>query len=80
MGLVYKVQHHCGVIFQFVAFVRKRKRTVPDIVAAGGRYDHLVGFLSVRCDGSPGGRAASQVNERLAVEILLNLSYLGKDA
>lgn len=43
LGLVYKVQHHCGVIFQFVAFVKKRKRTVPDIVAAGGRYDHLVG-------------------------------------
>ncbi|KAG7259067.1 hypothetical protein CRUP_026599, partial [Coryphaenoides rupestris] len=32
LGLVYKVQHHSGVIFQFVAFVRKRKRTVPDIV------------------------------------------------
>ncbi|KAF3701327.1 eIF-2-alpha kinase GCN2 [Channa argus] len=42
LGLVYKVQHHCGVIFQFVAFIRKRKRTVPDIVAAGGRYDHLI--------------------------------------
>lgn len=56
LGLVYKVQHHCGVIFQFVAFVRKRKRTVPDIVAAGGRYDHLVGFLCVRCDGISGGR------------------------
>uniref|UniRef100_A0A3Q4AEI9 non-specific serine/threonine protein kinase n=1 Tax=Mola mola TaxID=94237 RepID=A0A3Q4AEI9_MOLML len=43
LGLVYKVQHHSGVIFQFVAFIKKRKRTVPDIVAAGGRYDHLVG-------------------------------------
>uniref|UniRef100_UPI0037E73EBF eIF-2-alpha kinase GCN2 isoform X2 n=1 Tax=Semicossyphus pulcher TaxID=241346 RepID=UPI0037E73EBF len=42
LGLVYKVQHHSGVIFQFVAFVRKRKRKVPDIVAAGGRYDHLI--------------------------------------
>ncbi|KAK2826191.1 hypothetical protein Q5P01_020405 [Channa striata] len=42
LGLVYKVQHHYGVIFQFVAFIRKRKRTVPDIVAAGGRYDHLI--------------------------------------
>ncbi|XP_047466536.1 eIF-2-alpha kinase GCN2 [Mugil cephalus] len=41
-GLVYKVQHHSGVIFQFVAFVRRRKRTVPEIVAAGGRYDHLI--------------------------------------
>lgn len=43
LGLVYKVQHHSGVIFQFVAFIKKRKRTVPDILAAGGRYDHLVG-------------------------------------
>uniref|UniRef100_A0A8C4ZCU3 non-specific serine/threonine protein kinase n=1 Tax=Gadus morhua TaxID=8049 RepID=A0A8C4ZCU3_GADMO len=42
LGLVYKVQHHSGVIFQFVAFIRKRKRMVADIVAAGGRYDHLV--------------------------------------
>ncbi|XP_028293458.1 eIF-2-alpha kinase GCN2 [Gouania willdenowi] len=42
LGLVYKVQHHSGVIFQFVAFIRKGKKTVPDILAAGGRYDHLV--------------------------------------
>lgn len=48
LGLVYKVQHHSGVIFQFVAFIRKRKRTVPDIIAAGGRYDHLVGFITTR--------------------------------
>lgn len=60
LGLVYKVQHHCGVIFQFVAFVRKRKgtRTVPDIVAAGGRYDHLVGFPSGWCGSSSGGGAS----------------------
>eukprot|EP00063_Salmo_salar_P091107 XP_014065942.1 PREDICTED: eukaryotic translation initiation factor 2-alpha kinase 4-like isoform X3 [Salmo salar] len=42
LGLVYKVQHHCGVIFQFVAFIKKHRRTVPDIMAAGGRYDHLI--------------------------------------
>uniref|UniRef100_A0A3Q2QQ59 non-specific serine/threonine protein kinase n=1 Tax=Fundulus heteroclitus TaxID=8078 RepID=A0A3Q2QQ59_FUNHE len=42
LGLVYKVQHHSGVIFQFVAFIKKRKRTVPDVIAAGGRYDHLI--------------------------------------
>ncbi|XP_068195813.1 eIF-2-alpha kinase GCN2 [Antennarius striatus] len=42
LGLIYKVQHHSGVIFQFVAYIRKRKRIVPDIVAAGGRYDHLI--------------------------------------
>ncbi|XP_019725702.1 eIF-2-alpha kinase GCN2 [Hippocampus comes] len=42
LGLVYKVQHHSGIIFQFVAFIRKRKRIVPEILAAGGRYDHLI--------------------------------------
>lgn len=42
LGLVYKVQQHCGVVFQFVAFIKKRKRIVPDILAAGGRYDHLI--------------------------------------
>uniref|UniRef100_A0AAZ3R7R4 non-specific serine/threonine protein kinase n=1 Tax=Oncorhynchus tshawytscha TaxID=74940 RepID=A0AAZ3R7R4_ONCTS len=42
LGLVYKVQHHCGVIFQFVAFIKKRRRAAPDIMAAGGRYDHLI--------------------------------------
>ncbi|MGH0165642.1 UNVERIFIED_CONTAM: hypothetical protein FKN15_056696 [Acipenser sinensis] len=42
LGLFYKVQHHSGIIFQFVAFVKRRHRTVPDIVAAGGRYDHLI--------------------------------------
>lgn len=42
LGLVYKVQHHSGIIFQFVAFIKKRKRTVLDTLAAGGRYDHLI--------------------------------------
>ncbi|XP_067847268.1 eIF-2-alpha kinase GCN2 isoform X2 [Heptranchias perlo] len=42
LGLVYKVQQHSGVIFQFVAFVKRRHRIVPDIIAAGGRYDSLI--------------------------------------
>uniref|UniRef100_A0A673YNM0 non-specific serine/threonine protein kinase n=1 Tax=Salmo trutta TaxID=8032 RepID=A0A673YNM0_SALTR len=42
LSLNLDLQHHCGVIFQFVAFIKKRRRTVPDIVAAGGRYDHLI--------------------------------------
>ncbi|XP_061598878.1 eIF-2-alpha kinase GCN2 isoform X1 [Cololabis saira] len=53
LGLVYKVQHHSGVIFQFVAFIRKRKRTVPDIVAAGGRYDHLILEFRVPASTAP---------------------------
>eukprot|EP00061_Rhincodon_typus_P016882 g45329.t1 len=41
LGLVYKVQQHSGVIFQFVALVKRRHHIVPDILAAGGRYDSL---------------------------------------
>ncbi|XP_048456435.1 eIF-2-alpha kinase GCN2 [Rhincodon typus] len=42
LGLVYKVQQHSGVIFQFVALVKRRHHIVPDILAAGGRYDSLI--------------------------------------
>ncbi|XP_064426761.1 eIF-2-alpha kinase GCN2 isoform X7 [Mirounga angustirostris] len=42
LGLVYKVQQHNGVIFQFVAVIRRRQRAVSEILAAGGRYDLLV--------------------------------------
>jgi translation initiation factor 2-alpha kinase 4 len=42
LGLVYKVQQHSGIIFQFVAFIRRRQRAVPEILAAGGRYDLLI--------------------------------------
>ncbi|XP_064341815.1 eIF-2-alpha kinase GCN2 isoform X3 [Camelus dromedarius] len=41
LGLVYKVQQHNGIIFQFVAFIRRRQRAIPEILAAGGRYDLL---------------------------------------
>uniref|UniRef100_A0A452UB46 eIF-2-alpha kinase GCN2 n=1 Tax=Ursus maritimus TaxID=29073 RepID=A0A452UB46_URSMA len=42
LGLVYKVQQHNGVIFQFVAVIRRRQRAVSEILAAGGRYDLLI--------------------------------------
>ncbi|XP_055989347.1 eIF-2-alpha kinase GCN2 [Sorex fumeus] len=42
LGLVYKVQQHSGLIFQFVAFIRRRHRAVSEILAAGGRYDLLI--------------------------------------
>ncbi|XP_039598215.1 eIF-2-alpha kinase GCN2 [Polypterus senegalus] len=65
LGLVYKVQHHCGVIFQFVAFVKRRHRIVPDIVAAGGRYDHLL--LQFRGPEAP-GPIPSAVGASLALD------------
>ncbi|NXN94799.1 E2AK4 kinase, partial [Rhinopomastus cyanomelas] len=42
LGLVYKIQQHSGIIFQFIAYIKRRQRTVPEILAAGGRYDHLI--------------------------------------
>ena len=42
LGLVYKVQQHNGIIFQFVAIIRRRQRAISEILAAGGRYDLLV--------------------------------------
>nr|D4A7V9.2 RecName: Full=eIF-2-alpha kinase GCN2; AltName: Full=Eukaryotic translation initiation factor 2-alpha kinase 4; AltName: Full=GCN2-like protein [Rattus norvegicus] len=42
LGLVYKVQQHNGIIFQFLAFSKRRQRVVPEILAAGGRYDLLI--------------------------------------
>ena len=41
-GLVYNVHHFSGVVFQVVANVQRKKKTVMDVLAAGGRYDHLV--------------------------------------
>ncbi|ETE69773.1 Eukaryotic translation initiation factor 2-alpha kinase 4, partial [Ophiophagus hannah] len=42
LGLVYKIQQHNGIIFQFIAYIKRRQRTVTDILAAGGRYDHMI--------------------------------------
>ncbi|XP_043929768.1 eIF-2-alpha kinase GCN2 isoform X2 [Protopterus annectens] len=54
IGLMYKVQLYSGIVFQFVAFIKRRQRTVPDILAAGGRYDHLISeFRGVQVLGSP---------------------------
>ncbi|KAM6131451.1 LOW QUALITY PROTEIN: eIF-2-alpha kinase GCN2 [Pterocles gutturalis] len=37
-----QIQQHNGIIFQFIAYIKRRQRTVPEILAAGGRYDHLI--------------------------------------
>ena len=41
-GLVYNAHHFSGVIFQVVANMQRKKKTVMEVLAAGGRYDHLV--------------------------------------
>nr|XP_056707847.1 eIF-2-alpha kinase GCN2 [Euleptes europaea] len=42
LGLVYKMQLHNGIVFQFIAYIKRRQRIVTEILAAGGRYDHLI--------------------------------------
>ena len=42
LGMVYNVQQFSGVMFQVVADVRRKKKLVMDVLAAGGRYDALV--------------------------------------
>ncbi|XP_033626734.1 eIF-2-alpha kinase GCN2-like isoform X1 [Asterias rubens] len=43
LSLVYNIHCFSGVIFQFVAEpVHRKKKTTMDVLAAGGRYDHLI--------------------------------------
>ncbi|XP_074628735.1 eIF-2-alpha kinase GCN2-like [Acropora palmata] len=54
-SMVYNFQHFSGLIFQFVAAdSRKRKRGGVDILAAGGRYDKLIGQFRRVADTSCG--------------------------
>ncbi|XP_036152843.1 eIF-2-alpha kinase GCN2 isoform X2 [Myotis myotis] len=42
LGIKLQVQQHSGIIFQFVAFIKRRQRAISEILAAGGRYDLLI--------------------------------------
>ena len=43
LSLVYNIHCFSGVIFQFVAeSVHRKKKATMDVLAAGGRYDHMV--------------------------------------
>lgn len=44
LGLVYNVQQFSSVMFQVVADVKRKKKSVMDVLAAGGRYDALVSY------------------------------------
>ncbi|KAL5008543.1 hypothetical protein ScPMuIL_014124 [Solemya velum] len=47
LGLVLNIKQYCGVLYQVVFDVNsKKKRTFPNILAAGGRYDKLLRKLS----------------------------------
>ena len=46
LGWIYNLQQYSGLLFQVCIDITRKKKTVPDVFAAGGRYDDLVSDLS----------------------------------
>lgn len=73
-SMVYNFQHFSGLIFQFVAAnKRKRKRGGVDILAAGGRYDQLISHFRRGAEASlpsPGGVGVSIAIEKIVAAVL----------
>ena len=73
-SMVYNFQHFSGLIFQFVAAnKRKRKRGGVDILAAGGRYDKLINSFRRGAETtipSPGGVGVSIAIEKIVAAVL----------
>ncbi|GAB6026062.1 hypothetical protein CHUAL_012266 [Chamberlinius hualienensis] len=58
--LVYKIDHFSGMMFQFVCELKKKRRKVGlEVIAAGGRYDKLIGIMRSIVDVS-GNQEISQ--------------------
>lgn len=45
VGLAYKLRQYSGIIFQVFCRTVRKKRTVSEILAVGGRYDKMVCFV-----------------------------------
>ena len=73
-SMVYNHQHFSGLIFQFVAAnKRKRKRGGVDILAAGGRYDELINHFRRGGEVShpnPGAVGVSIAIEKIVAAVL----------
>ena len=73
-SMVYNFQHFSGLIFQFVAAnKRKRKRGGVDILAAGGRYDKLINHFRRGAEAthpSPGVVGVSIAIEKIVAAVL----------
>uniref|UniRef100_UPI00358E2478 eIF-2-alpha kinase GCN2 isoform X2 n=1 Tax=Myxine glutinosa TaxID=7769 RepID=UPI00358E2478 len=72
LSLVYKVQLHSGIIFQFTSLIQRKHRQVLETLAAGGRYDDLVQHFQVSQSGPP----LTAVGVSLAIDAI-TLSLLG---
>ena len=75
-SMVYNFNHFSGLIFQFVAAnKRKRKRGGVDILAAGGRYDKLINHFRRGAEAShpsPGAVGVSIAIEKIVAAELEN--------
>lgn len=73
-SMVYNFNHFSGLIFQFVAAnKRKRKRGGVDILAAGGRYDKLISHFRRGAEAphpSPGAVGVSIAIEKIVAAVL----------
>lgn len=73
-SMVYNFQHFSGLIFQFVAAnKRKRKRGGVDILAAGGRYDKLISQFRRGAEASlpvPSGVGVSIAIEKIVSAVV----------
>nr|XP_039247644.1 eIF-2-alpha kinase GCN2-like [Styela clava] len=47
LGFVHNLHQYSGVIFQVSTEIRKQKKIMNEVIAAGGRYDDLVQRLSI---------------------------------
>uniref|UniRef100_A0A8C4QBV3 RWD domain-containing protein 3 n=1 Tax=Eptatretus burgeri TaxID=7764 RepID=A0A8C4QBV3_EPTBU len=72
LSLVYKVQLHSGIIFQFTSLVQRKHKQVLETLAAGGRYNDLVQHFRVSQSGPP----LTAVGVSLAIDTI-TLSLLG---
>ncbi|XP_077990931.1 eIF-2-alpha kinase GCN2-like [Glandiceps talaboti] len=66
LGLVYNAQFFCGVMFRFSGeVVHKKKKTIMDVLAVGGRYDKLINHFKVPITTT----AVTQVQHAVGVSI-----------
>ena len=42
LGWIYNLQQYSGLLFQICIDITRKKKTVSEVFAAGGRYDALV--------------------------------------
>ena len=46
LGWIYNLQQYSGLLFQVCIDITRKKKTVSEVFAAGGRYDDLVSLYN----------------------------------